>query len=222
MHKQVPTKIRSVIRTAITSFRDGKVSKADVEKLLKKSFSNKTFQQVLLCVQGDLAKCDKIDLEKWRKESEKDVREMAKRAEAKAKKDKEREKVKALKKINEIVTRQTQLSEKEKRTEKEIQARARKLTQEVMNNKQLNPYEKMETISQVRDQVRDIVSELHGDAKEEKPPASRLDFLADQNGNTLKVDTNKSNEQVKRNDIVNKGDLDQMKKALPDRTKEID
>ena len=74
----------------------------------------------------------------------------------------------------------------------------------------------------MRDQVRDIVSELHGDAKEEKPPASRLDFLADQNGNTLKVDTNKSNEQVKRNDIVNKGDLDQMKKALPDRTKEID
>ena len=66
MHKQVPTKIRSVIRTAITSFREGHVAKADVEKLLKKSFSNKTFQQVLLCVQGDLAKCDKIDLEKWR------------------------------------------------------------------------------------------------------------------------------------------------------------
>ena len=137
MHKQVPSKIRSVVRTAISSFRDGKVAKGDVEKLLKKSFSNKTFQQVLLCVQGDLAKCDKIDLEKWRKESEKDVREMAKRAEAKAKKEKEKEKVKALKKINEIVTRQTQLSEKEKRTEKDIQARARKLTQEVMNNKQL-------------------------------------------------------------------------------------
>ena len=91
-----------------------------------------------------------------------------------------------------------------------------------MNNKQLNPYEKMETISQVRDQVRDIVSELHGDAKEEKPPQSRLDFLADQNGNTLKVDTNKSNEVVKRNDIVNNEDLAKMKQALPDRTKEID
>ena len=76
---------------------------------------------------------------------------MAKKAEAKAKQAKEKERVASLKKINEIVTRQTQISEKEKRTEKEIQARARKLTQEVMNNKQLNPYEKMETMSQVRD-----------------------------------------------------------------------
>ena len=186
MHSQVPTKIRSVIRTAISSFQSGNVAKADVEKILKKSFSNKTFQQVLLCAQGDLAKCEEVDLEKWRKESEKAVREMAKKAEVKAKKARAKEKVKALKQVGGIVAGQRKLSAKQKKTEKGIQARARKLTQEVMNSTQLNPYEKMETIRQVREQARDIVSELRGAGKEEKPDMT-LDFLADQNGNTLKV-----------------------------------
>ena len=186
MKEKVPEKIRSVVRTAIESFGHGDVAKADVEKILRKSFANKTFQQVLLCAQGDLAKCEEVDLEKWRKESEKAVREAAKKAEVKAKKAKAEQKVKALKKIEGIVTKQRKETAKQKATEKEIQARARKLTLEVMNSEQLNPYEKMETIRQVREQARDIVSELQGGGKEEKPDMT-LDFLADQSGNTLKV-----------------------------------
>ena len=46
----MPTKIRSVIKDAITKFQDGNVSKADVSHLLSKSFSPKFFQDVLLCV----------------------------------------------------------------------------------------------------------------------------------------------------------------------------
>ena len=50
MSQQMPTKIRSVIKDAITKFQDGNVSKADVSHLLSKSFSPKFFQDVLLCV----------------------------------------------------------------------------------------------------------------------------------------------------------------------------
>ena len=50
MNKQVPAKMRSVIKNAIASFRDGKVSKIDVENLLKKNFSDKTFDGILKCV----------------------------------------------------------------------------------------------------------------------------------------------------------------------------
>lgn len=186
MHSQVPDKIRSVIRTAIESFGHGNVKKEEVEKILRKSFANKTFQEVLLCAQGDLAKCESVDLEKWRKESEKAVREAAKKAEVKAKKAKAEQKVKTLKKIQGIVAKQRKDAAKQKATEKEIQARARKLTQEVMNSEQLNPYEKMETIRQVREQARDIVSELQGAGKEEKPD-TELDLIIDQSGNTLKA-----------------------------------
>ena len=54
----MPDKIRAVVRTAIESFGHANVAKADQEKILRKSFANKTFQQVLLCAQGDLAKCE--------------------------------------------------------------------------------------------------------------------------------------------------------------------
>ena len=182
----MPDKIRAVVRTAIESFGHGYVARADQEKILRKSFANKTFQQVLLCAQGDLAKCQEVDLEKWRKESEKRVREAAKKAEVKAKKREAERKVKALKKVQAIVAQQRKDAAKQKATVKEIQARARKLTQEVMKSEQLNPYEKMETIRQVREQARDIVSELQGAGKEEKPDMT-LDFIVDQSGNTLRA-----------------------------------
>ena len=63
MNKQVPAKMRAVIKAAITSFRDGKVEKGEVEHLLNKNFSDKVFDGILKCVQGDLEKCKKIDLE---------------------------------------------------------------------------------------------------------------------------------------------------------------
>ena len=75
--------MRSVIKTAITSFRDGKVGKGDVEKLLKKNFSDKTFDGILKCVQGDLDKCKKIDLDKWKESATHDVEALATKARVK-------------------------------------------------------------------------------------------------------------------------------------------
>ena len=88
MSQQMPTKIRAVIKDAITKFQDGNVSKADVSHLLSKSFSPKFFDDVLLCVQGDLDKCKKINLEKWSGSAKKVIDDISKKG--KAEKDKEK------------------------------------------------------------------------------------------------------------------------------------
>ena len=84
----MPTKIRGVIKDAITKFQDGNVTKADVSHLLSKSFSPKFFQDILLCVQGDLSKCKKINLEKWSGSAKKVIGDISKKG--KAEKDKEK------------------------------------------------------------------------------------------------------------------------------------
>lgn len=73
MNKEVPAKMRSVIKNAIESFRDGRVNKNEVESLLKKNFSDKTFDGILRCAQGDLDKCNKIDLDQWKDSAIRDV-----------------------------------------------------------------------------------------------------------------------------------------------------
>ena len=73
MNKEVPAKMRSVIKNAIESFHDGRVSKNEVENLLKKNFSDKTFDGILRCAQGDLDKCNKIDLDQWKDSAIRDV-----------------------------------------------------------------------------------------------------------------------------------------------------
>ena len=88
MSQQMPTKIRAVIKDAITKFQDGNVTKADVSHLLSKSFSPKFFDDMLLCVQGDLAKCKKINLEKWSGSAKKVIDDISKKG--KAEKDKEK------------------------------------------------------------------------------------------------------------------------------------
>ena len=80
MNKEVPSKMRSVIKNAIASFRDGIVDKGDVQQMLKKNFSDKTFENILDCVQGNLHRCNKIDLDKWRESANLDVEAVAEKA----------------------------------------------------------------------------------------------------------------------------------------------
>lgn len=80
MNKEVPAKMRAVIKNAIHSFKDGKVSKSEIEALLKKNFSDKTFDGILKCAQGDLEKCNKIDLESWKQSTNRDVQAIAEKA----------------------------------------------------------------------------------------------------------------------------------------------
>ena len=54
--------------------------RTEINALLKKHFSDSQFDNILLCVQGDLERCKKINLENWKKKADKQVEEMAEKA----------------------------------------------------------------------------------------------------------------------------------------------
>lgn len=103
MNKQVPSKIRSIVSNAILEFRSGKVGKGDIEHLLKHTFSDKTFDNMLKCSQGDLKVCKQINLEKWKEKANKEVKTIARKAERKKEVDDGLKKEHALKVQNKFV-----------------------------------------------------------------------------------------------------------------------
>lgn len=50
MAGKLPQMIRQVLGKALTRFQDGKVTRDEVNNILRKSFSDKTFDDVLLCI----------------------------------------------------------------------------------------------------------------------------------------------------------------------------
>jgi len=102
MAKQVPQVIRSVLGKALMSFQDGKITRPEVNDILKKNFSDKTFDNILLCVQGDLERCKKIKLDAWRKTAEKHIGAKASVVKVRARKEKDKKRDKAIKKIETI------------------------------------------------------------------------------------------------------------------------
>lgn len=83
MNKEVPKKMREIIMSAITEFRNGKVSENDIHHLLKTAFSDETFGDLLKCSQGDLKICKKINLEKWKEVADKEIKTIGKKAKQK-------------------------------------------------------------------------------------------------------------------------------------------
>jgi len=55
------------------AFRNGKFGKEDVDKLLNKHFSDKVFEDILRCNQGELEFCKKINMQKWREDAVNDI-----------------------------------------------------------------------------------------------------------------------------------------------------
>ena len=82
--------MRGVIRKTILAFQDGKVSKKEVGHLLRNHFSDKTFQDILQCAQGQLNKCKKIDLRKWQRSATKEVEDIARKAKKRNKIDQDK------------------------------------------------------------------------------------------------------------------------------------
>ena len=128
MNKQVPAKMRSVIKTAITSFRDGRVGKGDVESLLNKHFSDKMLDGIFKCVQGDLEKCKRIDLDSWKLAANRDVEALAEKARIREFKRKQKEKNVELKRVDAIITEKSMATQHERKEERHIQKKANKLT----------------------------------------------------------------------------------------------
>lgn len=93
------------------------MSKAEVEKLLKKNFSDKTFDGILKCAQGDLEKCNKIDLQQWKDTAIKDVNAVAQKVKDKEMKQRQKEKNEELKRVRKVIAEKSKATAKEKQQE---------------------------------------------------------------------------------------------------------
>ena len=90
------------------------MEKNDVQQLLKKNFSDKTFEMILKCVQGDLNKCNKIDLEKWKDHANRDVDAVAVKAKINRQKTREKENKAELKRVMKIIDKKSKKTNAEK------------------------------------------------------------------------------------------------------------
>ncbi len=79
--------------------------------MLKKNWSDKTFDLILKCTQGDLKACKKINLEKWKQETSKDVEKLAENAKKRSDKETYAKKKEALQKINKLIEKKYHSSE---------------------------------------------------------------------------------------------------------------
>ena len=191
MRKQFPQNIRAVVQKAILSFRDGQIGRTEINALLKKHFSDSQFDNILLCVQGDLERCKKINLENWKKKADKQVEDMAEKAKIKARKERDKKKEKAIKKVNEIIAAKSKASKAERKEQRKIERRANLLAKEVVNNKDMTPEQKMESMTALKKQVNDLVAQIYGKSGRESMAeiTSQVDFLSDNSGQSIRVVT---------------------------------
>ena len=98
--------------------------------------------------------------------------EIAKKAKHRADVDEDKKKHIALKKINGVMKEKQPHSNAEIKAEHRVQKEADRLIKEITENVRLDPQEKMNSIAQVKDEVRDIIAEIHGGKKVEALPAS--------------------------------------------------
>ena len=138
MAKTWPRRSREVLKQMISKFQQGKVNRSEVEHLLKKNWSDKTFDAILKCTQGDLKACKKINLEKWKQTTEKDVDRLAKTAKKRSDKETYAKKKEALEKINKLIEDKSHSRERKEKEELKIREETDKLRQEIKSNRQLS------------------------------------------------------------------------------------
>ena len=97
--------------------------------MLLKNFSDKTFNDILKCAQGDLDKCRKIDLERWSQAANRDVQAVAEKARIKEQKRKQKEKNVELERVNKMIAEKSRKTRREIKQEDAIKKRANDLTQ---------------------------------------------------------------------------------------------
>ena len=189
MAKQVPQVIRTVLGKALMSFQDGKITRAEVNEILKKNFSDQTFDNILLCVQGNLEKCKKIKLETWRKNAEKHIGEKASIVKIRARKIKDKKRDAALKKIETIYRAQAKMTKKERAEQRKIERQGNLLAKEIVNNKDMSAADKMTSMVNLKKQVNDLIHELYGKSGHESSNeiTAMVDFLSDSKGGSVRV-----------------------------------
>ena len=84
---------------------------------------------------------------------------MAEKARIKEQQRKQKEKNLELQRVQKVITAKSRKTQHEVKQEDAIKKRADKLTQSLIH-KNMNPHEKMKSISSVKEQVEDIIMEM--------------------------------------------------------------
>ena len=156
------------------------MSRNEVEHLLKKNWSDKTFDAILKCTQGDLKACKKINLEKWKQTTEKDVDKLAKSAKKRSDKETYEKKKEALEKINKLVKEKTGARNKvDRRAQQELKIlqETQKLRDQINANDELKGLQKRDTLAALNNQSKQMIDRLYGrqtDVADEESGLSRL------------------------------------------------
>ncbi len=134
MEKQMPSNMRSVIIDAITGFKEGDISKHDVSTLIHKYFSDKLFQDILKCDQGQLDYCQKINFKSWRSDTEHAIGIEAHKAKRKLLAAEAKKKDEAIRRINAFTEQKTKKMAEVTKAENELSKRAEELTKKILKN----------------------------------------------------------------------------------------
>lgn len=78
------------------------MTRNEVNNILAKNFSDKTFDNVLLCIQGDLDKCKTVRLEQWKATAEQQIEETSLVAKTRAEKEADKKRKALLGKMEKI------------------------------------------------------------------------------------------------------------------------
>ena len=112
----------------------------------------------MLCSQGNLDECKKVKLEEWKRKSLKTVDELATKAKVVKRKEMDKKKDKVMNKINGIVSSKVKQSKEERGEQRKIEERANRLAKEIVNNKDMNAQDKMDSMVSLKKQVNDLVT----------------------------------------------------------------
>ena len=146
-------------------------------------FSDEVFQTILRCVQGELDFCKEINMSKWQQSADKDITTLSKHAKHEADKEDHQKKEAAMQRINKVIERKSEQTNAERKMEHQIQIESNKLTDRIVNDPNLDPHQKQETIHQVKEQVRRAIEEIHHKTRNFTPGEEKLmlDMHASQN-----------------------------------------
>ena len=113
-------------------------------------------------------------MQKWQQVADRDIVTLAKHAKHEAEKEDHKKKEDAMKRINNMIERKSEQTHAERKMEHQIQIEANKLTDRVVNDPNLDPRQKQDTIQEVKNQVRRAIEEIHHKTRNHTPGAEKL------------------------------------------------
>lgn len=185
--KDLPKVIREVVGKALMSFQDGKATRAEVNDVLQKNFSDKTFDRILQCAQGNLDMCKQIKLENWKENAEKHIAKKANVIQTRTRAERDKKRDELMKKMEKIYDAQAKMTHEERKEQRKIEREANLLAKEIVNAKDMTAAEKKDAFTALKQQANDKIYEIFGKTGHEAcaEVSALVDFKNTASGGTV-------------------------------------